>query len=521
MPTPTLSPQQQEIIDWAINGTGSLNLEARAGCGKTFTLLQLVKHMKGQGFIGAYNRAIADEIKEKLQKAGVDWKQCEANTMHGIAFRAWKKMASPKLVVEENKVNAIVLGLGEQAEAEGNFEESEYVKSVIGVTAKAISYAKNRGLGALAPFESDEQWFDIIEHFALDDDFPEGFNVGRFVAFCQKVYRISLNTCKEVIDFDDMLLAPLVFRARFWQVDYVFIDEAQDTNPVRRAIALKLLKPGGRLVAVGDPFQAIYGFTGADSDSMDQIAKHLGSKTLPLTKTYRCAKAIIRFANRWVADIEAHENNPEGVVRTINDNTDTKPWYLIEKIQPTDAILCRNTKPLVTMAYGMIRAGIPCKVEGREIGKNLLKLATRWKSVKSLRVLAEKVEEHKAKQVQKWLAKGREDQAQNVEDLCEALGAMIDGTIARFGTQATVSDLADEIKKMFDDNVKGVATLCTVHKSKGREWNRVFLYGRNKFMPSKYARQEWQKQQERNLIYVGITRAINELVEVYVEEASK
>lgn len=514
----TLSEQQQAVIDWAVNGKGSLNLEARAGCGKTFTLLQLVKHMKGQGFIGAYNKAIADEIKGKLAKAGIDWKVCEAGTMHSMGLRAWKKMApGVERNINKDKVAVIIGNLILAADQEGNFEEAEFLKAAQGVTVKTVSFGKHRGLGALAPFESDEQWFSIIEHFGVEDDFPEDFDVARFVALCKKVYRISLNTCKETIDFDDMLLAPLVFKARFWQLDYVFVDEAQDTNPVRRALALKMLKPTGRLVAVGDPFQAIYGFTGADADSMKQLAHQLGSTTLPLTKTYRCAKSIIRHANKWVSDIEAHENNPEGIVRTISDFANDKPWFLTEDLQPTDAILCRNTKPLIQIAYGLIRAGKACRVEGREIGGNLLKLATRWKAIKSLRVLSEKVEDHKAKQIQKWLAKGREDRAQNVEDECETLQAMIEGTISRCGAQATVTDLANEIRSMFDDNVTGVTTLCTVHKSKGREWNRVFLFGRNKFMPSKYARQKWQMEQERNLIYVAITRAINELCEIYVE----
>ena len=142
----TLSEQQQAVIDWAVNGTGSLNLEARAGCGKTFTLLQLVKHMKGQGFIGAYNKAIADEIKGKLQKAGIDWKVCEAGTMHSIGFRAWKKVASPGLVVEADKVANITNNLVNAAEAEGSFEEAEFIKSAIGSVIKGIGFAKNLSL---------------------------------------------------------------------------------------------------------------------------------------------------------------------------------------------------------------------------------------------------------------------------------------------------------------------------------------------------------------------------------------
>jgi len=58
--------------------------------------------------------------------------------------------------------------------------------------------------------------------------------------------------------------------------------------------------------------------------------------------------------------------------------------------------------------------------------------------------------------------------------------------------------------------------LCTVHRSKGREWDRVFLVGRNQYMPSKYAKKEWEFKQEENLMYVAVTRAKKELVEVEV-----
>jgi superfamily I DNA/RNA helicase len=56
-------------------------------------------------------------------------------------------------------------------------------------------------------------------------------------------------------------------------------------------------------------------------------------------------------------------------------------------------------------------------------------------------------------------------------------------------------------------------TLCSVHKAKGLEWNRVYILGRDSLMPSKFARQKWQMDQELNLIYVAVTRAKAELIE--------
>jgi superfamily I DNA/RNA helicase len=59
-------------------------------------------------------------------------------------------------------------------------------------------------------------------------------------------------------------------------------------------------------------------------------------------------------------------------------------------------------------------------------------------------------------------------------------------------------------------------TLSSIHKSKGREWRRVFWLGMAAFQPSKYARKDWQIVQERNLQYVAGTRAMAELVHVHV-----
>ena len=71
---------------------------------------------------------------------------------------------------------------------------------------------------------------------------------------------------------------------------------------------------------------------------------------------------------------------------------------------------------------------------------------------------------------------------------------------------------------MFGDTKDGekarVLTLSTIHKSKGREWDRVFILGRTRYLPSPWARKEWQQLQEKNLEYVALTRAKDTLVDI-------
>lgn len=82
-----------------------------------------------------------------------------------------------------------------------------------------------------------------------------------------------------------------------------------------------------------------------------------------------------------------------------------------------------------------------------------------------------------------------------------------------------LDELTTKIDFLFQDTENGheqSLTLSSVHKSKGREWQRVFVLGHNVYMPSKFARMPWQIEQEENLIYVAYTRAQSELVLVHV-----
>jgi superfamily I DNA/RNA helicase len=76
------------------------------------------------------------------------------------------------------------------------------------------------------------------------------------------------------------------------------------------------------------------------------------------------------------------------------------------------------------------------------------------------------------------------------------------------------------INSLFGDTEPGqrprVLTLSTIHKAKGREWSSVFILGANKYMPSKWARKEWQMEQETNLEYVADTRSKSVLISINV-----
>lgn len=509
-------------MDWVANGTGSLVVLARAGTGKTFTIKRMVQEITqrrlGDCYIGAFNRAIADEVKIDIASMQISWKDCAVNTAHGFGYALIRKVW-PGVKIDNKKVLTIIDAMAERETQETGTSQIKLCGEQI---AKLVSFAKQRGLGftasSLENANRDEAWWQIVEHYGIDD-LPDEISVSSLISHAREALRRSGEQDSAVIDFDDMVLIPITRNLRAWPRSWVFVDEAQDTNPARRALFSKMLKRGGRLVAVGDDKQAINGFAGADADALDQIRAAFHAVTLPLTTTYRCPARIVELAQSIVPDIAAHQTAPEGIIREICYSHDDPHWFLPDGgPRAGDAVLCRTTAPLIDSAYSMIRKGIGCRVEGRDIGAGLVALVRRFK-VKTIEALTLKVEKWNEREIEKWTAKNREDRAAACADRAETLLTLC-ARVQELGKQS-VADLVSEIETMFadttDKNCNKIVLLSTIHKSKGREFNRVFFLNHNK-CPAFWARREWEIEQENNLIYVAYTRAKQELVLVVVAD---
>ena len=490
------SAYQNAFFQFVEKGKGNAILEAVAGSGKTTTIVESARRMKGWVMLLAYNTKMGNELKERI--AGLT--NVRAGTFHSAGFAALRfNLKQFKLQLDDKKVYKIAQAIVDNGRKD--------LENLVGPVADIVSMAKQRGIGALVSEHDEFEWMDMIDHFGLYENIPEDVDLNKVIKFAQVVLKRS-NTDLNTIDYNDMIYIVLQRNLRTLQSDWVLIDEAQDTNPTRRALAKKLLKPGGRLVAVGDPAQAIFGFTGADNDALEQIARDFKCQKLPLTVTYRCPKAVVRHAKTWVSHIEAADTAPEGEVLSM-------PYEnVMAEAKVGDAVLCRYNKYLVNLCFKFIRAGVPAKMEGRNIGEGLVKLSQRWK-VKTLETLEKRLETYLEREVAKWMAKDKEMQADAVKDRVETLMVLIDR--AREQNIHTVAELTKMIMELFEDNAgsrKPCVVLSSAHRSKGLEWNRVFLLGREEFMPSVMARRPWQMEQENNLIYVAVTRAKQTLIEV-------
>lgn len=497
------STYQQAIFDFARDGSGSAIVQAVAGSGKSTTLEYLAGDLPANdtAIFMAFNKSIAKEIDARLPS------HIKGSTFHSVGFGAWMryKGCGFKAIKVDGYKN---LNMLREMFHDGGTDHRGYptfdraaVDAYGGYVNKLVSLAKNHGIGFLVP-DDTQAWWNLVDHYdvSLDVDDPT-YTEDKAIEMSREILRKGRDM-HLIIDFDDMLYLPLVHKASFKRHDWVMIDEAQDTNAVQLALIKRMLKESGRLIAVGDRGQAIYGFRGADSSAMDKIKRAFDCTELPLSICYRCDIAIVAAAQEYIDDvILPRDDAEEGTAERLYGDE----W--VETLVPGDAILCRNVAPMISQAYQLLAAGVGCYVEGRDIGKGLIEVVERMRE-NDLEKMLVKLEDWKDREVEKWTSKGQETRAGAIEDKYDCI--MIIADHLDEGSRST-ADLIAQIQLMFDEDRHGAVVLSTVHKAKGREWNRVFILNRDTLMPSPWARQEWQKVQENNLIYVAYTRAAHEL----------
>jgi len=492
----TPSRYQQDIYSWVENGNGNAIVKAVAGSGKTTTATNAANFMKGNVLFLGFNKKIVVEIESKLSRMGLP--NATAKTFHAEGLKAFTT-SKGRAKVDGSKVYYLTKNYTDQAKE---------LNAATPFIQKLVGLAKNEGLGIEGQPSIDdmEAWTNIVSHH--DIQLNADCSIEQAIGIAMQVLKDS-NSNFTSLDFDDMIYLPLYFNLNFTQYDWIIVDEAQDTNVCRKLMLKKLLK--GRLIAIGDESQAIYGFTGAENDSMNLIKDMFSCIELPLSVCYRCGKNIIEAAKYYLPEIEAYDGNGDGIIR--DETYDTFLSVATEyELSRKDGILCRNNAPLVALAFGLIRQGIGCRIEGKDIGRNLITLCDKWKKVTDLTEFTQKLvtffdkEFEKANRVKMQLLEDKLDTMIILIERCQSLG------------KNDVYSLKKLIEDMFSDaddkNVPNVVVLSSIHKSKGLEFDRCFILGAGQFQPSKYATMEWMQLQEHNLSYVAITRAKYELVHI-------
>jgi len=471
----TPSKYQRAIFDWIQADKGKhLVVEALAGSGKTTTgveALKLIPMTQSVVFV-AFNKHIAVELQRRLE----DQPHIKVSTYHSLGYAAVRQ-AFGNVQMDEDKVNHIL----------DTILDRYMYRPIFPVIRQLVSLVKANLTGT-----TDEDLTGLAEHYGIE---LNGDSDTVFTAVALVIEKSAKMT--NVIDYDDMVYLPVKLDLPMKQYDFLFADEFQDTSKVQIELAMKSVKKNGRIVALGDRFQSLYGFRGASVDSIPNLIRDLQADVLPLSITYRCPKCIVEMVKQKfpMIPLEAPEWAKDGEMRHITANiADTE-------YTPGDMVLCRTNAPLVEPAFSLIRRGIKAIIRGRDIGKGLTVLVRKMKA-NDMGDLMSKLVEYKSVEVSKLLNAEKGSQAQSLTDKVDTIVALADGT-------SSITELEIRIEDIFSDENEGVV-FSSVHRAKGLEAQRVYIL-RADLMPHSMAKKDWELQQESNIQYVAYTRTLETL----------
>lgn len=474
---------QQAIFSDVATGKGHTVVLARAGSGKTTVVIEALKHIPAgkSALLCAFNKEISTELTKRVQKSSV--RNVTVSTLHSLGFRAIKMAFGNNVRLNNDKVRDRLAQLFPMPQYDAKIVQTRAaVKRVVSL-AKAVNAS------------TKEELFDLAVDFDLFDD-VEGSDAGRreheIIDTAMTMLAWCVETASTEIDFDDMPWLPVRMGLPVPKHDFVFVDETQDMNATQIELATMACAKNGRIFAIGDDRQAIYGFRGADESAIDNIVERLNAKVLPLSITYRCARKIAQEASVYVHDFECASDAKDGSVKTCTSDA------MISQIGPGDFLLSRTNAPLIEHCLAFFQAGRRARIQGRDLGEALMKIADKSKAT-SLPVFREWLNKWEEKKV---AAKKKRDPEANVDaihDQAQCLRVISES--AKSVEDMRVRCLALFSTKGGEDEI----VLSTTHKAKGLERPRAFLL-RDTYRTGTIA--------EENLLYVAITRAKEELVYV-------
>jgi superfamily I DNA/RNA helicase len=475
------SKYQQAVYTYIEKGKGNAVISAVAGSGKSTTIvnaLKIVPKDKKVLFL-AFNKAIVEELKIKVGNL----ENVEVSTLHSLGCRAVQRMFKSKIASDKYTKylnEGIKFGSYKpsvELSGEGWGEWKDNIK-------KLIDLARMNLVVDVRELEKVAHHHNMCIHS----------NEAHLAMQILDWGKLEVST----MDFADMIWFPNVKEIRMEQYDWVFIDECQDLNAAQRELFLKCLKPDGRFIAVGDPQQSIYGFAGADVESFNLLKAIPRTVKLPLSVCYRCDAAIIAAAREIVPQIEAREGAEEGTI-----DRDAK----IADVRDGDMVLCRVTAPLVRLCMKYISNGVKAFVKGRDIGTNLTNMINKTKMVGMQDVmyrLNNELYNIKTKLVNKLSLSMQEAEEHEIyrayADKVNAIEYLAEGL-------EKADDVCNRINAIFSDEKQTGICLSTIHKSKGLENDRVFVLAEEKLHLKQCMKVDWMAEQEKNLVYVLITRA--------------
>jgi len=526
-----------------------LIVDSTAGSGKTQTIIETCRRLPPhtRALVVAFGNRVAEELKQKLPR------NAEAMTLHSLGNRAWASFLQERPTTVRDKVWNIIdaevaakrmskyhrfkvaklvdlarqsgivpydsakqhaqhASEGTQTQRSGRAAAAEYPNTH--PTPNAAHSAVNGviPLHGLVP-DTDAAWLELCHRHDIYGDDKQSL-----IQAARRVLKESILWGHRGIDFADMLYLPVTANVPFDAgADVVFVDELQDLDALQRRMVVSMARTGALFVGVGDTSQAIFGFRGADCDSMRKVRQETTAVELPLSICYRCPTSHIELARLVAPQIEARDGAPVGLLEVYNAegkqvcNAPNKHGFdctckLMQRgsltaaaFQPGDLVLSRMGAPLVTSAYWLIRHGVACHILGKDASKLLA-------YIDSFRV--QNIDELITRINRAVARAGEDDDVEDITDRRDVIAAVADACESN-----DVAELRTKLTHLFSDNTDraSVVTLSTIHRAKGAEADRVWWIDRQRLSLDKNFKHEWRREEEKSIIFVGSTRSRREL----------
>lgn len=512
--TPT--PQQEFFTDWiaeAANSDGIIG-QAVPGAGKSRVLTEMSNVANvGKSFLTvAFTKEVSESLAGKMPKSDVQHihKLCYGAIRGGYGY----------VPVEESKSTDNLKTLRKLKEVVGEKQLGSLAKEY---RVKGLRYKLAEWVGWVqsdcTDLSSETALMQLSDTFEIVPPLP--FDVLRPIL--QKVVMSSLEDIEKRvgISFDEMIYGAAVLpRVRFSAVNYLAVDEGQDMTACKIA-ALSRVPVRYARIGMGDRYQAIYSFTGVRPDSLDQLKTAFRAEEYPLSWSFRCPINVVKLANKLNPDMVAAPGNQEGIVDEI-DEIDL--IELLNRMRPeeaaTTAILSRTNLALIKLALQLVRRGIPCYVRGGDICQELLRVMRKaqeidWSISNLNRSLVNWLE------MEMHAARFTNPQRQNRHRQVLTGVATTLLEIAEL-TQASSFDMLETLLRnlLSESSVNGV-NLMSAHRSKGLEFQRVFILDPGKLPMTWNGQTEAEAYSERMLEYVAYTRSMHHLTFVRNSSASE
>lgn len=493
------SKYQLAIYDFVEHGLGNAVISASAGSGKTYTIIKLLDYIPKDKkvLIVAFNRDIRQEIKAKVINSG--HKNVQVDTFHSLGYKILNANFNRRFVntdPNEYKYSNYISNNISQLSTINTFRLGKQFSQYLSNIQNLVNF------GRCYLSETVEDLDKVCERYGIICIADEKEVAVKVLEWGEK--------CLDEIDYTDMVWLPntLHLDSKFYKYDWIIVDECQDLNMVEKDMLFTCRRMGTRMLFFGDKAQAIYSFSGADSEAFDKLRELEDTIQLPLSISYRCPKNIVEYVHYLVPTIEYDKKNK--IKGKIIENAN------LSDVKDGDMILCRNNAPLAKIYIELLRNGVKTKILGKDYSANLSKTIRNTKEELlnvdlSMQGVFSKLYDIFYDLVETTMHKQNitKEEALTSSSIISKLDEIKVLEILSEGL-TTSKELQERIKDIFTDNKESGIILSTIHKSKGLESPNVYIACKS-LMPSKTAKQPWEIEQENNLIYVAYTRTKNNL----------